>query len=436
MTNDTDFMNELEAATRMRPTVSSHLMLIGVVSLVAAIVIWAATSKVEEITRGAGQVVPTSEIQVVQSLEGGILSELLVSEGDIVEKDQVLLRVSDIAFSSEEKGAEAKSYSLRAKRARLQSEASGKNLSIPADITEKAPDLARNEEQLYRSRQQELSNAKSILDDKISRAGAELSEIQARIERLTESRSSLEKELSITQEMVKKRAVPQLEEIRLSRELNDISGQIAESKQRQGGLNAELRSARKERADQEDKFRSQALGELNEVETQVSQIDQSLTATRDRVSRTELRAPIKGAINKIALKTIGGVIEPAMKLVEIVPVDNELKITAKVAPQDIAFLKPGQDVKVKISAYNPQKYGSLSGKLVRIGANSVSDSEGKTFFEIEVKTDKNHLGTAESPLPITPGMEAQTEVITGKRTILEYLLKPILRIRDRALTER
>jgi adhesin transport system membrane fusion protein len=234
MTNDTDFMNELEAATRMRPTVSSHLMLIGVVSLVAAIVIWAATSKVEEITRGAGQVVPTSEIQVVQSLEGGILSELLVSEGDIVEKDQVLLRVSDIAFSSEEKGAEAKSYSLRAKRARLQSEASGKNLSIPADITEKAPDLARNEEQLYRSRQQELSNAKSILDDKISRAGAELSEIQARIERLTESRSSLEKELSITQEMVKKRAVPQLEEIRLSRELNDISGQIAESKQRQG----------------------------------------------------------------------------------------------------------------------------------------------------------------------------------------------------------
>jgi adhesin transport system membrane fusion protein len=434
--DDTEFMNELEAATRTRPTTTSHLMLISVAALVGAFVIWAGVSQIEEITRGAGQVVPTSEIQVVQSLEGGILAELLVNEGDVAEKNQILLRVSDIAFSSEEKGAEAKSYSLKAKKARLDAEASGKAFSLPAEISEKAPDIARNEEHLYRSRQQELSNAKSILDDKISRASAELSEVQAKIARLSDSRKSLEKELAITQDMVKKRAVPQLEEIRLTRELDDISGQISESAQRRSGVEAELRSARKERADQEDKFRSQALGELNAVQTEISQLDQNLTATRDRVSRTELRAPVKGVVNKIAIKTIGGVIEPAMKLVEIVPVDDALKITARVAPQDIAFLKPGQDAKVKISAYNPQKYGALSGKLARIGANSVTDQEGHAFFEIEIRTDKNHLGTADAPLPITPGMEAQVDIITGKRTILEYLMKPLLRIRDRALTER
>jgi adhesin transport system membrane fusion protein len=434
--DDTEFMSQLDQAAGTRPTLSSHLLLLSVVALVMAFVIWASFSKIEEITRGLGQVVPTSEIQIVQSLEGGILSELLVNEGDVAEKNQILLKISDVASSSEEKGTEARSWSLKAKKARLEAESSGKNFSLAPEITQNAPDIARNEEQLYRSRQQELSNAKSILDDKISRASAELSEIQAKISRLSESRVSLEKELVITQDMVKKRAVPQLEEIRLTRELNDLSGQIRESSQRRAGLEAELRSARKERADQEDKFRSQALGELNAVQTEISQLDQNLTATRDRVSRADIRAPVAGVINKISIKTIGGVIEPAMKLVEIVPVDDALKIVAKVAPHDIAFLKPGLTAKVKISAYNPQKYGSLNGKLVRIGANSVVDREGRSFFEIEVRTDQNHLGTPESPLPITPGMEAQVEIVTGKRSIMEYLLKPILRVRDRALTER
>jgi len=325
---------------------------------------------------------------------------------------------------------------LQAKKARLEAEARGAAFSLPPSIAQNAPDIAANETSLYRSRQQELSNARSILDDKISRAESELSEVGAKITRLTESRELLQKELNITAEMVKKRAVPELEEMRLTREVNDIAGQIRESQQRQTGLQAELRSAKKERGDQEDKFRSQALGELNEVQTQLSQLGESLTAIGDRVSRAELRSPVNGIVNKISLKTIGGVIEPAMKLVEIVPADDALKIVARVAPHEIAFLRPGQNVKVKISAYDPQRYGSLDGKLVRIGANSVTDSEGNAFFEIEVRTDKNHLGPADAPLPITPGMVAETEVITGKRTILEYLLKPVLRAKDRALTER
>ena len=436
MVDDTEFMEELEAATRLRPTFTSNLMLISISLLIVAAIIWAAFSKVEERTRGGGQVVPTSEIQVVQSLEGGILADLLVSEGEVVEKDQVLMRVSDVAFSSEEKGVEVKALSLKAKKARLEAEASGQSFVLPPEIVEKAPDIARNEEALYKSRQQELSNAKSILDNKISRSQAELAETRERVTRLADSRKLLQEELDITKEMVKKRAVPQLEEIRLTRELNDISGQIREAEQKRTGLEAELRSAQRERQDQEDKFRSQALGEMNEVQTQIRQLEQNLTAIGDRVLRTEIRSPVHGVVNKISLKTIGGVIEPAMKLAEIVPVDDELKIIAKVSPNEIAFLHPGQDVKVKITAYNPQKYGSLQGKLVRIGANSVTDREGNVFFEIEVKTEKNYLGTKENPLPITPGMVAETEVITGKRTILEYILKPILRVRDRALTER
>jgi adhesin transport system membrane fusion protein len=172
------------------------------------------------------------------------------------------------------------------------------------------------------------------------------------------------------------------------------------------------------------------------VESQISQLTESLTAIGDRVSRTEIRSPVKGTVNKITLKTVGGVIEPAMKLVEIVPLDDDLKIVAKVTPQEIAFLRPGQDVNIKISAYDPQRYGSLKGKLVRLGANSVTDNDGNIFFEIEVHAHKNYLGTAENPLPITPGMVAETEIITGKRTIFSYLMKPVMRAKDKALTER
>lgn len=430
------FMEELEAAVRLKPSAASNWMLIFTVALVVFLICWMAFSNIDEMTHGEGQVVPSSEIQIVQSLEGGVLKELMVSEGEMVKKDQILAKISDVAFASEERGTAAKQESLLIKKARLEAEANGRAFEIPAELQAKVPDIAANERKLYESRQRELENAKSILVDRISKAQAELSEVNAKIGRLSESKNLTQKELSITREMVKQRAVPQLDEIRLSRELNEISGQINEAAQEKQGLNAELSAAQKERDDTENKFRSQALGELNDTQTELSQLNESLTAIGDRVDRSELRSPVDGVVNKIMLKTIGGVVEPAMKLIEIVPMNDELKITARVPPSDIAFLHPGQEVKVKISAYDPQRYGSLEGKLVRIGANSVTDREGKVFFEIEVHTDKNHLGTEEKPLPITPGMVAQTEIITGKRSILEYLMKPVLRAKDRALTER
>lgn len=436
MSDDHNFMSELEAATRLKPSEGSHYLLLAVASLVGAFVIWSSASEIEEITYGSGQVVPTQEIQIVQSLEGGILSELLVREGQSVKKDQVLLKVNDVAFASEERGTEAKTFSLKAKRERLQAEAESKSFSISDEVREKFPDVARNEEALYQSRQQELENAKSILDNKINTAQAELAEVKAKINRLAESRRLLNQELSITKEMVAKRAVPKLEEIRLNREISNVSGQIREATQKKSGLEAELRGAERERADREDQFKSQVLGELNEVESQISQLSESLTAIEDRVSRREVRSPVDGIINKVSIKTIGGVIEPAMKLVEVVPLDDNLKIVARVAPQEIAFLSPNQDVNIKVSAYDPQRYGSLKGKLTRLGANSVTDQEGNIFFEIEVQAAQNYLGTPDQPLPITPGMTAETEIITGKRTILSYLMKPVLRAKDKALTER
>ncbi len=436
MTSDTEFMSELEAAARLRPSFTSNLLLLAILAMVAFFIVWASLSQIEEMTRGSGQVVPSQEIQVVQSLEGGILAELLVNTGDRVEKGQILMRISDVAFSSEERGTEAKSLGLRAKKARLVAEHKSVPFEMPEDIIKAAPQIAENERALYDSRQKELANAKAIIEDKINRAEAQIAETNADSKRIRDSRALLNQELEITQQMVKQQAVPKLEEIRLQRQVSDLSGELRTNEEKLVGLQAELSASKKELEDQDDKFRTQALGELNEVETQIRQIEESLKSIEDRVFRTELRAPVTGIINNIAIKTIGGVVEPAHKLVEIVPIDDELKIIAKVRPSDIAFLRPDQDAKVKITAYDPQRYGSLNGKLVRIGANSVTDREGNIFFEIEVRTDKNYLGEETAKLPITPGMVAETEIITGKRTIMEYLMKPILRARDRALRER
>ncbi len=433
---ETDFMSELEAATQMRPATSATLMLFSIAALVVLGIVWAGFAEVEELTRGQGQVVPSSDVQIIQSLEGGILEDLLVRPGQVVEKGAILMRLSDVQFSSEERGTRARFLGLEAQRARLLAEANGTEFTLPPEVIEKAPQIAVNEKALYESRQKELQNAYNILDDRIAKAKADLAEVGANINRFYQSRKMLNQELSITREMVRKRAAPKLDEMRLSREIKDLSGQINVQSQRKRALEADLEVSKKERESQLDKFRSQALGELNGVQTEISSLSESLKSIGDRVDRREIRAPVEGTVNNIAVRTIGGVIQPGMQLVEIVPVDDELKIIAKIQPSEVAFIRPDQAAKVKITAYDAQKYGALDGKLVRIGATSAADREGNTTFEIEVVTDKNYLGDESHPLPITPGMVAEVEVITGKRSILEYLLKPILRARDRAFTER
>ncbi len=431
-----DFMSELEAATRLRPASAATFMLFSIMALVLLAIFWSAFAKIEVLSRGQGQVVPSQDVQIVQSLEGGIIEEILVKQGQKVERGQVLVRLSDVQFSSEAGGVEARFLGLSAKKARLKSEADGSEFVMPADVLEKAPAIAANEKALYESRQNELRNAYAILDDRIAKARAQLASVNAEINQYISSRKLLNDELAITREMVKKRAVPKLEEIRLNREINDLSGQINSSSAQKNALTAELSVAQNERKSQLDRFQSQALGELNGVETEIASLSENMKSNEDRVFRREIRSPVDGVVNNFAVRTIGGVVEPAMQLVEIVPVDDELKIIARIAPNEIAFIQVGQPAKVKITAYDPQKYGALDGELVRIGATSIKDGEGNPGFEIEIHTAKNFLGTAENPLPITPGMIADVEVITGKRSILEYLLKPILRARDRALTER
>lgn len=433
---DADFMAEAVAVTRLEAKWSANVLLYAVTLFFVFFVLWASFAEVEQLTRGQGQVVPSSETQLLQSLEGGILEALSVQEGDAVKKGQIIARVRNVAFASSQKEIESKAAALRLKRARLQAEARAESYAPDADVASKFSAIAANEQALHTSRQQDLKNSLSVLDDRIRVSEADLREISAQVGRLSETRGLLEKEAEITRSMVAKNAMPKMEGIKLERELADLRGNLSAAVQKRSAVEAELSATRRERTEKENKFKSEALAEISGVEAELAGLDENLKAASDRVERAELRAPVDGVVKSIHLRTIGGVIEPAKVIMEIVPVGEMLKVMAKVSPTDIAFLKIGQPVRVGITAYDPQRYGKLDGKLTRIGADTISDNKGNVFFEIDVVTDKTYLGTKISPLPINPGMVAQVDVITGRRTIMSYLLKPFLRARQEALTER
>lgn len=433
---DAAFMDDLDAISFSSPRQASLVFLNTVCGLVVLFFIWAFFAHVDEITRGSGEVVPSRHSQIVQSLEGGILQELLVKEGDLVKKDQVLMRLKNVAFASEEKGAEAKLYSLTLRKARLEAEAKGTDFVVPDEMKAKSGNIAENEKNLFLSRQEEYQNALNMIENKIEGVSAQIEETKSQIARDSQNISLIQKELTITSKMVAQKAAPQIEEIRLRRELNDADGSLRAAQEKKSGLESDLSAAKKQKEDQEDKFRSQALGELNDVETELAGLQESLKGMGDRVDRAEIRSPVEGVVNNIAIRTVGGVVEPAMKLAEIVPVGDELKVQARVLPSDIAFLKVGQKARVKLTAYDSSRYGYLDGEVSRVGASSVNGQKGDVFFEIEVRTHKSYLGSPEHPLPITSGMVAEVNIITGKKTILEYLMRPFLRLKDRAFTER
>ncbi len=434
--DELSYMDELEAASTLKPRRGALWLLWAIIAFFVWAVVWASFSQVDERVRGQGQVAPSSDMQVVQSLEGGIVRDILVAEGDRVEKGQILLRIEDIQFASEGRGIEAQIASLKATQARLKAETSGAVFVPAADIAEKYPDIAATEEQLFRSRARELQSALAIIRDEVREAEANLSEVRASIGKYSKSKELLQKELAITRRLVEKKAQPEIELLRLERELNDTSGNLATAVQAQASLEARLSAAARREEEKTAAFRSQALGELNDTEARLASIGENLKSVEDKVRRTELRAPVAGVVHKLHVRTVGGVLQPAQKLVEIVPGDDALVIRARISPADIAFLRPGQPVRVSITAYDPQVYGTLQGRLERIGADTIKDNEGNVFFEVDVHTRNNHIGEGDRALPIVPGMVSDIDVIVGKRSVMTYLLRPILRVQDRALTEK
>ncbi|MBF0342192.1 MAG: HlyD family type I secretion periplasmic adaptor subunit, partial [Magnetococcales bacterium] len=393
-------------------------------------------AELDEVTTGIGKVIPSGQVKVVQSLEGGILAELAVAEGDVVNKDQVLLHIDDTQFQASFKESRLKFLGLTARHARLEAEANNTEMTAPAIVVEEKPELLANEEKLLASHKQELKSTISMLQNQMDQRQHELNGLLASEKQLRHRLELLRKEVSLTEPMVKKGIMSEVELLRMRREVVELEGSLENNILSIPRTRSMLEEARIKAQDPILVARSKAQTELNEVRSELNQLSESLTGLQDRVRRTAIRSPVRGTVIRVRIHTIGQVIRSGSDLVEIMPLDDSLLIEAQIRPADIAFLRPGQKTMVKFTAYDFSIYGGLTGSLEQISADAIANEKGESFFKILVRTQKNHLGTEQRMLPIMPGMVATTDILTGKKTVLDYILKPILKARANALRER
>jgi adhesin transport system membrane fusion protein len=344
-------------------------------------VVWASVAEVDQVTRGVGKVIPSRHVQTLQSLEGGIVSKILVHEGDIVDKGQIVIQLDDTQFAAALREGRTHCMEHRATAARLKAEAELTPFIAPKKVLEAYPQFVQQEFELYQARKQQHERQKE----------------------------SLEKELKMMKPLVKEGAVSELDVLKLQRKIDDL----------------------------EDQYCTESRQSLNEIVAEISRLEESNQMLQDKLKRTKIRAPLKGIVKRVMVKTVGGVIKPGVDLIEIVPLDDTLLVEAKVLPSDIAFLHPGQEVTVKFTAYDYTIYGGLKGKIETISADAIVDeTNNSSFYEITVRTEKTQLGSENNSLPIIPGMSVTVDILTGKKTILEYLLKPVMRAKEMALRER
>ncbi len=432
--DDVDYITDIRTSILIQSPRGGRAILWAVILLVVIFIAWASVSEVEQVTRGQGKVIPASQIQVVQNMEGGILAELHVNVGDSVKKDQVLLKIDETRFVSSLEQNQAKSGSNRAKAARLLAEANGSpTFNAPPDTP---PGIIASERALFESRKAELRQGMEIKQSQIDQRQNELKELTTRLRELSKTYEMYQKEIRLTKPLVSKGAVSEMEVLQLERKAGEMQGDIETIRQSIPRIQSKIEESRAALSELRLNFANKAKAEYHEVASQLGEDTASSLALKDRLNRTLVRSPVDGTVNRILVNTVGGVIQPGMNLVEIVPSGGSLLIETRIKPADIAFLRPNQKAMVKFSAYDYTIYGGLDAKLEQIGADSITDEKKESYYLVTLRTDKNYIGNKENPLPIIPGMVATVDILTGKKTILSYLLKPVLKAKYMALRER
>lgn len=435
---DIEYMSELRAAVSRRPTILANLILIAVVVFFVLGIVWASWAKVDRVSSGEGRVIPSDRVQVVQNLEGGILSHLYVREGDRVQKGEVLMQLDATQFSSDLMENRLKYLGLQAVVTRLQAELNGTDLKFPDAIQRQLPSVVQAERQLFTARKREEEATLAKLQAQYQEKIHEADETKAKIVHLRTVIKLGNEEMAILQPLVAKGINAPIELIRLKREQSQNEGDYAVAQQQVLKLAASLDEASQAITEARAQFRSRALKELNEAQVNMAALGQVVTSRDDRLRRTVIRSPVNGIVKQIFLTTIGGVVRPGMDLMEIVPVEDNLLIEAHIRPADIAFMHPGQEATVRFTAYDYTIYGSLQATLDQISADTVYDEQKKErFYVIRLRTKTNGLLDKKGkPLPIIPGMTVTVDVKTGTRTVLQYLLKPFHKLTGEAFHER
>ena len=398
-----------------------------------ALVCWAALTEIEEVTRGEGRVIPSHQVQVIQAVDGGVVSEIAVEEGDAVDVGQLLLRIDPTRFVSSLRENRSQYMALLVKSERLKALSENRPFNSPSELQDKDQGLLEREQRLYESSRNELDAQLGVSRQQLQQRHEELREAEANLDQLVHRLELLVKEFDVTKSLLDSGAVSEVELLRLEREVIQTSGEREQVSAQVDRVQSSITEARRRIHEVELAFYNQVRRELSEVQAKLSSLNEEKTTLADRVMHADVKSPVRGTVNRLYVNTLGAVVQPGKEVVEIVPLDDLLVLEAKINPKDIAFLRPGLKAQVKFTAYDYAIYGSLEAVVDQIGADTVVDEQGNAYYMVRVHTIKPELG---ENLPIIPGMVAQVDIITGQKTLLTYLLKPILRAKAMAFRER
>ena len=429
-----DFSTDADVAILRQEPLRARVLLRSVGMVMTLFVLWAAVAQLDEVTRGEGKVIPSKQVQILQSIDGGLVSEILVREGDVVQANQLLIKIDETRFVSSVKENRVQYLGLLARAARLKAMSDGKPFVPPPEVVKDAPDVVAQELQLYEAKRAEMNAAISIARQQLAQRQQELNEAQARRAQAATGYDLTSKELTVTRPLINSGAVSEVELLRLERDVSRYRGERDMASAQITRVQAAINEAQRKIEEVELNFRNDAGKELSETNAKLNSLAEGSVALSDRVKQSSIRSPVKGTVKRLLVNTVGGVVQPGKDMIEIVPLEDTLLLEARVLPRDIAFLRPGQPAIVKFTAYDFSIYGGLDGTLEHIGADTITDDKGNAFYIVRVRTSKPGFGDAN--LPIIPGMVAEVDIITGKKSVLAYLLKPVLRAKNVALTER
>lgn len=433
---DYEFMNSLSSAVLEKSPKKLRFVLWFWILTISVLITWAYFAQIDEIVRGEGKVIPRSENKMVQNLEGGIIKEILVKEGDIVKKGDILLRISNEKSKSDYESTSLKSLELTAKIVRLEAEANDKEFLIDEFASNSLMQYLSLEKKLYDIGKNSLELEIEVLQEQLKQKRNDLSSAQSSLGYLNNEYRIISEELRIAEPLVERKIRSKVDFLKLKREANNIRKELAKVRISIPKTKSLIEEAKAKINEVKDEFRRKSQEELNKAIAELERVNANIQNFKDKVIRTDVYSPTNGIIQELFFNTIGGVVKPGEDLVEIVPTGESLLIETKIKPADIAFIYYQQEAKVKFTAYDYAIYGGLNGKVIKISADTDIDENKESFYTVQIKTDENHLKKGEKKLPIIPGMVVNVDILTGKKSILDYILKPILRAKQYTFTER
>ncbi len=429
-------MNRLDSLIKDYPLPTWRAFAWPVMIMIVSLAVWANFAKLDEVAVAMGEVVPLGQVKVIQHLEGGIIIGIYVSEGDTVKAGQKLLQL-DLSTSGINKSElEVRLDSQILVKARLEAESQGIEVKFPAGVAARRPDQVRAERRNFNARKRQLASNLGVLRQLVKQRQQDIKELLARRNSVAKNLKFVKERFQLSKSLLAKGLTPKMDHLQLQAEVETLQGELAGLMTTIPRARSALSEARQRVEEEKIRFRGDAQEELVKTEQAIARITELLAQATEQKGRAEIKSPINGVVKNMRYYTIGGIVKAGEPIMEIVPTGGNLVIEARLNPTDRGYVTVGQSALVKISTYDYSRYGGLDGKVIMLAPDSSTDENGQPYFRIVAKTEKTYLGEKEGDFPITPGMQASVEVHTGKKSVMEYLIQPVLKLRHEAFRER